>query len=488
MVAESPSFRLQGKLLKLFSSRDPEILFDGPRGTGKTRPMCEYCVSYAMAFPGSRVVIVRKTRKSMTETTLVTLELVLRRLHPEALTDCSRGHVSSYRVGSSDLIVTGCDDEEKLRGLEASIIWVDECNELTIDDWESLQGALRWPIGKWHTIIGTCNPDSDQHWMWKRFRDGRITRIQSSHKDNPVVTKEYLHRLSRLTGIRRKRFWEGIWTKAEGQILDAWDEDYNVITVPERADGEPDYDALSISWYFAAMDWGHSAAGCLGVWGVTLDGRLIETAEIYYTKKTTSWWCDQLAHLNRKFALRAIVADPSRPDMIADFNTCLGYNPEAPDAICFGANNKRASSGAGDLAGINLMCDAVQRDASGKPRVMYARDNLVLGIDQDLRDAGLPCCSIEEVSNFCWAKSKEGLYIKDVVDPKAQAHGMDQTRYALMFARHYDMADAVPVIPKDEPGTYGAMYKHNAVMAAMKVAEEEGLPFDEVYADLQEME
>lgn len=483
-MALASEFTVRGKLVKLFSSREPELLFDGPRGTGKTRPMCEYVVSYALASPGSRVAVVRKTRKSMTESTLVTLEGVLQRLCPEALTGCSRSHVQSYRIGKSEIVITGCDDENKLRGLEASIIWVDECNELTVNEWESLQGALRWPVAKWRSIIGTCNPDSDQHWLWRRFKDGRLARIQSSHEDNPSVTNEYLERLSRLTGVRRKRFFEGMWTAAEGHVLEGFDEEHNVIDVPRNADGTLDYDSLSISWYFAAMDWGHSAAGCMGVWGVDLDGRLIEVAEIYQSKKTTSWWCNQLVKMNERFPLRAIVADPSRPDMIADFNTALGYVPETPNAICFGANNKRASSG-GDLAGINLLCDAVVKQPDGKPRIMFVRDNLVLGIDQALRDAGLPCCTVEEVPSYVWAKTKDGLYIKDMTDPNCPDHGLDQARYAVMFVRHHDMSDPVPVVPKDDPESYGALYKHNTIMAAMKVAEEENIPFDEVMQDLE---
>jgi hypothetical protein len=289
--------------------------------------------------------------------------------------------------------------------------------------------------------------------------------------------------LERLTGVRRKRFYEGIWTAAEGQVLENWNEEHNVIDVPLKKDGTPDYDALSISWYFGAMDWGHSAAGCLGIWGVDLSGRLIEVAEIYQSKRTTSWWCKQLAELNARFPLRAIVADPSRPDMIADFNTALGYIPESPNAICFAANNKRASSGK-DLSGINLLIDMIGLAEDGKPRMMFVRDNLVLGVDQDLRDAGLPCCTVEEVVGWVWAKTKEGLYIKDKTDDKCSDHGLDQARYAAMFARHYDMRDVPPAYTPDAPDTYGSLYQHNKLVAAMKMAEEAGLSMDEV---LQEM-
>lgn len=96
MLTEHPPFVLRGQAKKLWACRDPEILFDGPRGTGKTRPMCEYVVRYAMANQGCRIAVVRKSRKSMSQSTLVTLELVLGMLYPKALTGCMRTHVQSY--------------------------------------------------------------------------------------------------------------------------------------------------------------------------------------------------------------------------------------------------------------------------------------------------------------------------------------------------------------------------------------------------------
>lgn len=446
--------------------------------------MCEYIVRYAMKHQGCRVAVVRKTRKSMSQTTLVTLELVLRELCPEALTGCTRSHVESYFIGDSEIIALGLNDEEKLRGLEASIIWIDECTEVSVDEWESLQGALRWPIAPWHTIIGTCNPGGDRHWIWLRFKDGAIKRIQSSHLDNPNVTKEYIDRLFRMTGVRKKRFAEGIWTAAVGQVLDQWDDDENLISIPDKKDGTPDYDSLSISWYFASMDWGLAAAGCMGIWGVALDGTLYEVAEIYQSGKLSPWWCDTLAEMDKRFHLAAVVCDPSDPAMIADFNIRLGYRPDAPDARCFGADNKRANSGVGDLAGINLMCELVSVQPNGKRGLYILRDNQPYGIDQKLRDVALPCSTVEEIPSYVWAKTSDEKWIKDVVDKNVPAdHGLDQMRYACMFARYRDLSDPV-FVPKDDPESIGALYGHNRMVAAIQAAEESGVSIDEALEGL----
>lgn len=486
----SPEIRFAGNAGRLHQCRDKIVLYDGARGTGKTMPASWKWVLYCLQNPGSRGLVIRKTRASMSQTTLVTLESVLAQACPEALTGCSREHVHRYGVGDSEIVVSGIDLESRQRSGEYSWIWIDEANEVTREDIESLLGCLRWPVKDYYQMCLTTNPDSDEHPLWKMFKEGKLTRIQSKHEDNPFVTEDYMNTLRLLTGVRKKRFLEGIWTAAEGQVLDQWDKDYNLIDCPEDKDGLPDYDALHVSWYFASVDWGLRVAGCMCIWGVCLDGSILLVKECYYSQKTGGWWCDRLCELDKVFHLRAIVCDPSDPAAIMDFNTRLGYPTEGPQAIAWGATNKRGTMNMSDRAGLWQLCEMV---AQKKLRVL--RDCAHSGVDADgvafgpidphLREAGLPTCSVEEVSGYVWMRDKNGHYIKDVTDPKVPDHGMDAWRYACMFARDRDMSDP-PMIPKDDPESYGALYHHNALVAALKVAEEEGVPFDDVYAEYLE--
>ena len=60
--------------------KDPEILLAGPSGTGKSMACCEYVNRLCMDNPGIRVLMVRKTRESLTESGLVTLERIVTEL------------------------------------------------------------------------------------------------------------------------------------------------------------------------------------------------------------------------------------------------------------------------------------------------------------------------------------------------------------------------------------------------------------------------
>ena len=63
-----------GNMSRLFTCTEPEIILGGPAGTGKSRGNLEYLNYWAMTYPGCRLLMVRKTRRSLTESGMVTFE------------------------------------------------------------------------------------------------------------------------------------------------------------------------------------------------------------------------------------------------------------------------------------------------------------------------------------------------------------------------------------------------------------------------------
>jgi len=59
-------YRPYGGNRELFRCRAPEILLSGPAGTGKTRANLELFNLLAMTYPGARLLMLRKTRRSLT--------------------------------------------------------------------------------------------------------------------------------------------------------------------------------------------------------------------------------------------------------------------------------------------------------------------------------------------------------------------------------------------------------------------------------------
>jgi phage terminase large subunit len=86
------TYRPYGAARDLFLCRDPEVLIEGPAGTGKTRAVLEYVNYLCENNDNIRVLMFRKTRASMTESVLVTYEdEVLWPGHPARTGEASRG-------------------------------------------------------------------------------------------------------------------------------------------------------------------------------------------------------------------------------------------------------------------------------------------------------------------------------------------------------------------------------------------------------------
>ncbi len=264
-----PEFR--GSSRVLFNSRDKEQIISGPAGTGKSFA-CLWKLHYiCVNNPKTRALLIRKTRESLTESSLVTYEDQVLGDEWKYLSDGAKResrHAYHYPNGS-ELIVAGLtqsnkDNRAKVLSTEYDLIYVPECIELQSDEWDKLSLRARNGALPYQQIIGDTNPDSPLHWIWSRQLSGRLSFLNSVHEDNPRLfddkTKtwtpygaEYLERLNRLTGVMRDRFRDGKWVQASGLIYgDVWDENNGSVT--EEAEYIPG--AGPIVW---ACDDGYSA-------------------------------------------------------------------------------------------------------------------------------------------------------------------------------------------------------------------------------------
>jgi tRNA A37 threonylcarbamoyladenosine biosynthesis protein TsaE len=68
------AYRPYGTALELMAARDQVVMLSGPAGTGKSRAELEKLHIAAMKYEGMRGIIIRKTRKSITQSAMVTYE------------------------------------------------------------------------------------------------------------------------------------------------------------------------------------------------------------------------------------------------------------------------------------------------------------------------------------------------------------------------------------------------------------------------------
>lgn len=120
----------------------------------------------------------------------------------------------------SRIIFKGMDSTEKLKSLnDVSIVWIEECSEVSYDAYMEILGRIRTLNRSMHFIL-TCNPVSKTNWVYQHFfekteDDGRIRTIlspdlfyakspiirngvyyhHSTCDDNPFLPPDYITRL-----------------------------------------------------------------------------------------------------------------------------------------------------------------------------------------------------------------------------------------------------------------------------------------------------
>ena len=271
-------FAPHGAARTMFFSQEPEVLLEGPAGTGKTRPILEKLHRLAQRWPGCRILIVRKTRHSMTQSVMVTFEnKVLPRVNGKIIAPFHSGDQAYKYANGSVVAVAGIDNAAKILSSEWDVIYAAEATELTENDFEMLAMRLRNGVIPYQQLVADCNPGSPTHWLNRRAErvGGRMQRLLSRHSDNPTVTPAYLKILSELTGVRRLRFFEGRWAASEGLVYP----EFNPATHQEYKSHIPS------GWTrYRIVDFGFQHSFVCQWWAIDPDGNAHLYRELYGTQ------------------------------------------------------------------------------------------------------------------------------------------------------------------------------------------------------------
>jgi phage terminase large subunit len=129
-----------------------EVILSGPAGTGKSRGILEYLNWACAEWPTIRCLMLRKTRRSLTESGMVTLERKV--LHP-AQGVHFHTTTQQYRYPNGSIIaVGGMDKPGKIMSSEWDIVYVQEATELTEHEWEAATTRLRNGKLPWQQMLG----------------------------------------------------------------------------------------------------------------------------------------------------------------------------------------------------------------------------------------------------------------------------------------------------------------------------------------------
>ncbi|MEE9534582.1 MAG: phage terminase large subunit [Acidimicrobiia bacterium] len=477
-----------------------EILLDGPAGTSKSMSVAFFLDQVASHYPGCRILVARKTRVSLTQSWMVTFQKAMHMAHGSGrdylflgATNATR---TSYNYNNGSVIVLGgLDVDTRQFSTEYDIVYVNEVNEITQADWESLNRACRNGVVGHNLLIADCNPDSEFHWMNLRCRgtakkgepeNGRTKRFESHHEDNPWITGtpeglRYLDRLrNQLTGVRRQRLYLGEWVSAEGAVYPQFSSQSHVIRGTLRCERDKNYrgreqDApmrwyldvtrglaatpeqgvsVELTWFFGSQDWGwNPSPGHQSIWGVDAAGRMYLVWEWMRCEKTHQWWAERAVAANKKFGLWKMVCDNAEPEAIKVFNNMLTWKERGDDEPQAIPCEKTKLNG---CANVDLVRDRLLPAADGHPRIFMLEDALQHEPDELLTERGVPYCMCQEFPGLIYEPVDEGKENKERIR-KVNNHAMDDMAYAVRYAHGRDMGPLGPKTEWKSPLSWGAL-------------------------------
>lgn len=454
-------FRAYGEVARIFDWLDHpeqapmEVLCEGVAGSGKSRQIAEWIYAVCKRWPQSKGLVVRETRVSLNDSFLDIWENeVLGPEHPAVLDGPSREGRHKYEHPSlgGTVMLGGMDNPTRLFSTQYDWIYFNEAQETTQTKWESLHRALRRRGTGFNVLLGDCNPEGEDHFLNLRCNEGRCMRLKARFWDNPQwydhtarkwteEGEKYLARLSlNLTGVRRKRLFEGKWVAATGQVWGDWDPHVHVrVGELVRDSGRAvlrvqDWPGdIWIRWFFGAQDMGFNAPGCFQLWGVDGEGRMWRVKEIYRRGWMHKEWAEAIHKINEEWPMAAIVTDH---DPAYQKHLQAEFHDRGLSSLVQSWDKTR--QGSAEKAGIEEVRSRLTLRSDGTRGVYFLRDANI-HIDRELRADGLPWCTEREIPSYVYPEQADGKPIKDEPDPTNKwDHGCDALRGAAMYARGRD--------------------------------------------------
>lgn len=428
VILEDPpdgtGYEPRGAARKLWKCKAHEVMLSGPAETGKTLCSLHKLDALMLKYPGSQAAIIRKTRKSMTGSVLQTFENKVIR-EEEGIVPYGGKHVEWYDYpNGSRIFVGGMDNPDKVLSSERDFIYINQSEELTLDDWEKLTTRCTGRAGNtpYAQIFGDCNPGPSNHWILQRVKEGSLKFIESRHEDNPTLFSDSgeiteqgkisIGILDALTGVRFHRLRHGRWVSAEGVIYESWDRAVHLI---------PAF-PIPRDWVkYRVVDFGYTNPFCCQWWAEDPDGRVYLYRELYKT---------QLLVEDASKEIKRLSSGENIKDTICDHDAEDRATLEKHGEFSTIAAKKSVKTG------IEAVQMRLRKAGDGKPRLFIFQDCLVEP-DKRLIDAKKPYCTEQEIETYIWEPAGEGREAKET-PRKVDDHGCDCTKY---LCAHLEQAD-----------------------------------------------
>jgi len=155
------------------------VINEGGTRSSKTYSLCQLFIVKMLSQEKLVISVVRKTMPSLRSSAMKDFFHILKEygLYREEQHNKSE---NIYRLGSSEIEFFSVDQPQKVRGRKRDFLWLNEANELSIEDFRQ----LNWRTGK--QVFMDYNPSEEESWIYELIekRPAEVDLLKSTFLDN----------------------------------------------------------------------------------------------------------------------------------------------------------------------------------------------------------------------------------------------------------------------------------------------------------------
>ena len=194
---------INDKLLPIVTERERLWVIEGSRGSGKSKSIAVGIVERMVTskyFFGIGVRNVGKDiRDSIHKELIWAIETYFDRSKFNYSKEKSGNLTISYEPNGNSMIFRGMDDSERLKSVsEPSFVWIEEANQIELQNFKDLDAAVRTPKADSLEVMLSFNPVNESHWVYTDLMDsGNYTYryIHSVLDDNYLMSNREDYKL-----------------------------------------------------------------------------------------------------------------------------------------------------------------------------------------------------------------------------------------------------------------------------------------------------
>jgi len=171
------------------------IINQGGTRSSKTYSLCQLLIVYGLSNPNKIISIIRKSFPSLRSSVMRDFFEVLKELgiYSEKYHNKTE-HIYTLPNGTT-ISFFSLDDAQKIRGRKHSVVWADEANELSFEDFNQLNFRCE------EKMFFSFNPSDTQHWLYDIIERNDAIKIHSTYIHNTFLPKSLVKEIEELIKI-----------------------------------------------------------------------------------------------------------------------------------------------------------------------------------------------------------------------------------------------------------------------------------------------